>query len=82
LMDIVERLTEELWPGVPVIPTMSTGATDSRALRAAGIPSYGISGFFLDEKDNREHGRDERLAVDSFFGGRQFLYELVKRLSR
>ena len=82
LMDTVESLTEQLWPGVPVIPTMSTGATDSRALRAAGIPSYGISGFFLDENDNREHGRNERLAVDSFFGGRQFLYELVKRLSR
>ena len=65
-----------------MIPTMSTGATDSRALRQAGIPSYGISGFFLDENDNREHGRDERILVDSFFNGRKFLYQLVKNLSQ
>ena len=81
-MELVEHLTEQMWPGVPVIPTMSTGATDSRSLREAGIPSYGISGFFLDENDNREHGRDERLNVDSFFRGREFLYQLVKRLSQ
>ncbi len=81
-MKAAEKATEELWPGVPVIPTMSTGATDSRPLRQAGIPSYGISGFFLDENDNREHGRDERILVDSFFNGRKFLYQLVKNLSQ
>ncbi len=82
LMSAVEQTTQEMWPGVPVVPTMSTGATDGRALRQAGIPCYGISGFFLDENDNREHGRDERIPVQSFFDGQKFLYELVKQLSR
>jgi acetylornithine deacetylase/succinyl-diaminopimelate desuccinylase-like protein len=81
LMKAVEASTKSLWPGVPVIPIMSTGATDSRALRQAGIPCYGVSGFFLDEADNREHGRDERIPVDSFFNGQKFLYDLVKRLT-
>lgn len=82
LMEAVEHVSKRLWPDVPIIPTMSTGATDSRSLREAGMPSYGISGFFLDEEDNREHGRDERLSVDSFYAGREFMYELVKRLSQ
>lgn len=77
----VEQITGEVWPGVPVIPTMSTGATDSRALRGIGVPCYGVSGFFLDESDNREHGRDERIPAQSFFDGQKFLYLLVKRLS-
>ncbi|HXR76835.1 MAG TPA: M20/M25/M40 family metallo-hydrolase, partial [Bryobacteraceae bacterium] len=80
-MQAVEQTTNEIWPGVPVIPTMSTGATDGRALREIGIPCYGLSGFFLDEDDNREHGRDERIPVQSFFDGQKFLYLLVKRLS-
>jgi acetylornithine deacetylase/succinyl-diaminopimelate desuccinylase-like protein len=49
LLARVERITIEMWPGAIVIPTMSTGATDSRWLRAAGIPSYGVSGLFLGE---------------------------------
>ena len=80
-MHAVEQTTGEIWPGVPVIPTMSTGATDSRGLRGIGIPCYGLSGFFLNEDDNREHGRDERMPVQSFFDGQKFLYLLVKRLS-
>jgi acetylornithine deacetylase/succinyl-diaminopimelate desuccinylase-like protein len=60
---------------------MSTGATDSRALRQAGIPSYGMSGFFTDPDDERSHGRDERMLVKSFYDGQKFLYELVKALT-
>ena len=70
-----------LWPGVVVLPTMSTGATDGRALRAAGIPTYGVQGFFYERDDNRAHGRDERMMVRSFYEGQTFLYELVKTLS-
>jgi acetylornithine deacetylase/succinyl-diaminopimelate desuccinylase-like protein len=81
LMKAVEASTLSLWPGVPVIPVMSTGATDGRALRQAGIRCYGVSGFFLDEADDREHGRDERMPVQSFFEGQRFLYDLVRRLS-
>ncbi|MGA8595788.1 MAG: M20/M25/M40 family metallo-hydrolase [Bryobacteraceae bacterium] len=81
IMNAVEQSTTALWPGIPVIPTMSTGATDGRMIRQAGIPCYGVTGFFIDEADTREHGRDERMLVQSFFDGQQFLYGLVKRLT-
>jgi acetylornithine deacetylase/succinyl-diaminopimelate desuccinylase-like protein len=81
IMQPIERITEELWPGVPVVPTMVTGATDGLYLRNAGIPTYGVSGLFEDIDDNRAHGRDERLGVKAFFEGQEFLYRLVRALS-
>ena len=77
----IEQLTNQMWPGVPVVPVMSTGATDGLYLRNAGIPTYGISGFFEDIDDTRAHGRDERLGVKQFYEGIEFLYRLVKALS-
>ena len=67
-----------MWPGVPVVPIMSTGATDGLYLRNAGIPTYGVSGMFADVDDNREHGKDERVTVKSFFESFDFLVRLVK----
>ena len=81
LLGAVERITEQMWPGVPVLPTMGTGATDSIYFRGAGIPMYGVSGIFGDVDDVRAHGRDERVLVKSFHEGREFLYRLVKALS-
>ncbi len=81
VMRPVERLTREMWPGIPVVPVMATGATDGWYLRAAGIPTYGVSGLFGDMDDSRAHGRDERMLVKSFFEGQEFLYRLVKELS-
>lgn len=78
VMSAIERVTKELWPGVAVVPTMSTGATDSLYLRKAGIPMYGTSGIFGDMDDSRAHGKDERIAVQSFFDGQEYLYRLVK----
>ena len=78
----VSRLTDTLWPGVPTVPIMVMGATDGLYLRAAGIPTYGVQGFFMDRDDIRFHGRDERMGVTSFFEGQTFLYELIKALSR
>ena len=80
LMRTIERITKEMWPGVLTVPMMSTGATDGLYLRAAGIPTYGIQGFFLDVNDVRMHGRDERMPVQSFYEGETFLYRLVKAL--
>ena len=77
----IERLTAEMWPGVPVVPIMGTGATDGRPLRQQGIPTYGVSGLFGDMDDSRAHGRDERMLIKSFFEGQEFLYRLVKELS-
>ena len=77
----VERLTAEYWPGIPVIPTMSSGATDGAFLRNAGIPTYGHSGLAGDIDDNRAHGQDERVSVKAFEQGQEYLYWLVRTLS-
>ena len=81
VMGPIERITSDMWPGVPVVPTMSTGATDGLYLRNAGIPTYGVSGIFGDVDDARAHGKDERLLVSSFYEGREFLYRLLVALS-
>ncbi len=77
----IETVTQQLFPDVPVVPMMSTGATDGRYLRLANIPTYGVSGIFYDASDVRAHGRDERIKVKSFYEGQEFLYRLVKELS-
>ena len=81
VMRPIEDVTSEFWPGVPVMPLMATGASDSLYLRNAGIPSYGVSGLFADLNDSRAHGRDERVAIPQFYESAQFLYVLVKRLA-
>jgi acetylornithine deacetylase/succinyl-diaminopimelate desuccinylase-like protein len=82
LMDPVTRITHDMFgPAVPVIPAMSTGATDGRRLRSAGIPTYGVSGLFGDPSDGRAHGRDERMLVKSYFDGQEFLRRLVHQLA-
>ena len=79
LMGEIERVTSEMWPGVPVIPTMSTGATDGLYLRNAGIPVYGVTGFFY--TDTFAHGMNERIPQKAFFEGIEFTYRLVKRVT-
>jgi acetylornithine deacetylase/succinyl-diaminopimelate desuccinylase-like protein len=82
LMEPVTSITHEMFgANVPVIPVMSTGATDGRRLRSAGIPTYGVSGLFGDPSDARAHGRDERMLVKSFFDGQEFLGRLVHQLA-
>jgi acetylornithine deacetylase/succinyl-diaminopimelate desuccinylase-like protein len=81
IMGAVEKVSAEFWPGVPIVPTMSAGATDGSYLRNAGIPTYGHSGLAGDVDDVRVHGRDERVLVKSFFEGQEYLYRLVKALS-
>jgi acetylornithine deacetylase/succinyl-diaminopimelate desuccinylase-like protein len=77
----IERITADLWPGVPVVPTMGIGATDSLRFRQAGIPMYGVSGIFLDVDDVRAHAPDERIGVEAFHEGGEFLCRLVQELS-
>ncbi|HEX8392256.1 MAG TPA: M20/M25/M40 family metallo-hydrolase [Longimicrobium sp.] len=81
VMTAVETLTEEMWPGVPVVPVMGIGATDSLYFRQAGIPMYGVSGIFLDVDDVRAHAPDERISTQSYYEGQEFLYRLVRALS-
>jgi acetylornithine deacetylase/succinyl-diaminopimelate desuccinylase-like protein len=68
------------WPGVPVIRGMTTGMTDARFLRAAGIPTYGISGLFVEQGDGRAHGKDERIRATDFYAGVEFYDRFVKTL--
>jgi acetylornithine deacetylase/succinyl-diaminopimelate desuccinylase-like protein len=78
VMQPIERVTERLWRGTPVVPLMGTGATDSLYFRQVGIPVYGVSGVFGDIEDNRAHGRDERILIKSLYEAQEFLYELAK----
>lgn len=81
LLGAIQKTSAEFWPGTPVVPVMSTGATDGSYLRNAGIPTFGHSGLAGDVDDVRAHGKDERVAVKAFYEGGEYLYRLVKRLS-
>jgi acetylornithine deacetylase/succinyl-diaminopimelate desuccinylase-like protein len=77
----IKEVTEEMWPGIPVVPIMSAGATDGSYLRNAGIPTYGHSGLPADLDDVRIHGKDERVQINAFYEGLEYQYRLVKALS-
>ena len=80
VLTVTTELTKKMWGDIPVVPTMSTGATDGHYLRAAGIPTYGVSGLFSLPGETNAHGRDEKLRVKSFYQGLDFLDQLVRRL--
>jgi len=81
LTQAMEKTVHEMWGKVPVIATMSTGATDGRITRTAGIPTYGISCMFFQMNDNRAHGKDERVGVQDFYDGVDFSWNLIHQLS-
>ncbi len=81
VLELIERITAEMWPGVPVVPEMSTGATDGLYVRNAGIPVYGVGAIFQDPDDERAHGRDERIAIDRYYEALEYWYRLVRELS-
>ncbi len=82
IMGPIEDLVEELYPGAPVIPVMSTGATDGLFVRNGGIPVYGVSALLEDEDEEiRAHGRDERLSVRAFYESLEFWYRMLKEFS-
>lgn len=72
------RLTNAIWPGIPITPVMENGASDSIYFAQAGIPCYGFSGIALERDDDRAHGRDERLPVDSYWKSLDFFYSFAK----
>jgi acetylornithine deacetylase/succinyl-diaminopimelate desuccinylase-like protein len=78
IMEPIERVAHELWPGVPVIPALEPGASDAQFLNPAGIPTYGVTGIFSDADGGHIHGLNERVRVQSVYEGRTFLYRLVK----
>ena len=77
----VEKVAKVMWPGTPVIPTMARGASDGIYTSAAGMPTYEVAGVEVDRNDDREHGRDERVGVESFYRGLDFYYRFLKTLT-
>jgi len=77
----LEKVVGQIWPGLPVIPTMATGASDGIYTNAAGLPTYGISGAAIDRFDVRAHGKDERLGVESFYTDVDFYYRFLKAVT-
>jgi len=77
----LERVVAQMWPGIPVIPNMATGASDGVYTNAAGLPTYGIGGVAMERDDVRAHGKDERVLVESFYGGVDFYYRFLKAVT-
>jgi acetylornithine deacetylase/succinyl-diaminopimelate desuccinylase-like protein len=81
LTSAIKKVAPRFWPGVPLVPTMSAGATDGLFLRNAGIPTYGHSGLAGDIFDVRAHGKDERISEKAFYDGQEYWYQLLKVLT-
>ncbi len=81
VVDAVTRAVRRIHPGIPVVPSQSSGATDSLVFRAAGIPSYGVDGNFMRPKDDFSHGLNERLSVQSFYDSLTYWNLLLRDLA-
>lgn len=81
VFDAITTVAAKMWPGVPVFPTMATGASDGVYTMAAGLPTYGVSGVESERDDHREHGRDERVPAQAFYKGVDFYYQFMKTLT-
>ena len=77
----MEKTLSETWPGLPLVATMSAGASDGKFTRIARIPTFGIACMFYEMSDNRAHGKDERIGVQDFYDGVNFNYKLIRALS-
>jgi acetylornithine deacetylase/succinyl-diaminopimelate desuccinylase-like protein len=66
------------FPGIPMLPAMTTGATDGRFLNAGGIPTYGVPGRFSDPDGNGVHGLNERKSVAGLYAERDYLFDLIQ----
>jgi acetylornithine deacetylase/succinyl-diaminopimelate desuccinylase-like protein len=81
VLKVIEKVTNQMWPATPVIPTMARGASDGIYTSAAGMPTYIVAGVAVDRNDDREHGKDERVGVESFYRGMDFYYRFMKTLT-
>ena len=81
VMKPLEKVSGEMWPGIPVIPTMGVGASDGIYTNRAGLPTYGVCGIAIDLDDVRAHGRDERVRSEAFYQGVDFHYRYLKAVT-
>jgi acetylornithine deacetylase/succinyl-diaminopimelate desuccinylase-like protein len=77
----LQSVVDSFWPGLQIVPTMATGASDGVYTSAAGLPTYNLAGVAVDKNDDREHGRDERVGIESFYRGNEFFYRYLKALT-
>jgi acetylornithine deacetylase/succinyl-diaminopimelate desuccinylase-like protein len=75
---LAASVVHSMWPGLPLVPTMSTGFSDDRQTRSAGIPSFDLAGAFVELGENRAHGRDERVGIREFDESVEYTYRLMK----
>ena len=78
IMTPVRETAKKMWPGVPIAPLMTAGATDGRFLMNAGIPTYGMSGMFSTAGETNAHGLNEKIRVKSLYEGRDFLETVIR----
>ncbi len=81
VMKALETVSHEMWPGVPVVPTMGVGASDGIYTNRAGLPTYGVNGVAIDLDDVRAHGKDERVRIEAFYQGVDFHYRYLKAIT-
>ena len=77
----LRTLVAAFWPNTPIVPAMSTGASDGVYTSGAGMPTYQVTGIAIERGDERAHGRDERIGVESFYRGNEFYYRFIKALT-
>jgi acetylornithine deacetylase/succinyl-diaminopimelate desuccinylase-like protein len=83
LYTTIERVSARVFPGVPVVPLMSTWATDSSQLRLRNVQAYGLIPFPLTaEEERRMHADDERIPLAAFEKGIEYLYAIVEQFVR
>ena len=81
VMKPLQSLVAVYWPGLKIVPNMSVGASDGVYTSAAGMPTYTITGIANDRDNERAHGKDERLGVESFYKGNEFFYQYIRALT-
>ena len=81
VMRPLQSLVATFWPNIEVVPSMSAGASDGVYTSAAGMPTYNLTGVAVDRDDERAHGRDERIGVESFYRGNEFFYRYLKAVA-
>ena len=80
-LETLEDLAKKTWPGIALIPEMGSGATDGLYVRNAGIPVYGVAGWFMHPDEDMSHGLNEKIGIREFHEGVEFWYRMLKRLS-
>jgi acetylornithine deacetylase/succinyl-diaminopimelate desuccinylase-like protein len=81
VMKPLDALVAQMWPGLKVVPAMSAGASDGVYTSAAGLPTFTVAGIALDKDNDRAHGRDENVGIESFYRGNEFFYRYIKALA-